>query len=422
MNLYHDKYSKYFFLFLFTFSLLLLLAGFVLCAGSTRSAGDMLLSHDEAIASSLLSQGVAKDVIAMAMANERISPEGTDFLAAIGRTRDTAVSLIPSLLSFQKTNIFSMLSAIFVLSLFLFGGAFLFFRKREYMYQETAAAIKRYIDGDFSHHLPQNREGTLYQIFHLIEQLATILQAKNEAQLRQKIFLKNTISDISHQLKTPLFALSMYQEIMENEPENPEVIKEFAHKTGISLKRMEQLIQAMLKITRLDAGNIIFAKNVCPIPDLIQHSLTDLTTRAQVENKNLIVETAPAQDALSHRDASPSADTLICDREWTGEAIGNIVKNALDHTKAGDTIRISWECSPFMTRIMIADNGDGIAPEDMPHIFKRFYRSRKSLDTQGAGLGLPLAKSIMEGQGGTLSVQSILHEGTTFSLTFLTKS
>ena len=107
--------------------------------------------------------------------------------------------------------------------------------------------------------------------------------------------------------------------------------------------------------------------------------------------------------------------------EWTSEAVGNIVKNALDHTREGGIIRISWECSPRMARIRIADNGHGIAPEDIHHIFKRFYRSGSSLDGQGIGLGLPLAKSIVEGQGGTISVQSDPGEGTVFTISLLTK-
>lgn len=104
--------------------------------------------------------------------------------------------------------------------------------------------------------------------------------------------------------------------------------------------------------------------------------------------------------------------------EWTREAVGNIVKNALDHTKAGGMIQISWDETPLMFRISVSDNGDGIDEEDIHHIFKRFYRSKKSLDTQGIGLGLPLAKSIVEGQGGSIAVQSKCGAGTTFTVSF----
>ena len=119
--------------------------------------------------------------------------------------------------------------------------------------------------------------------------------------------------------------------------------------------------------------------------------------------------------------AGDSSQTLVCDMEWTGEAIGNLVKNAMEHTQPGGTIEITWERTPVMLRIFISDNGDGIAPEDIHHIFKRFYRSKHSLDTQGIGLGLPLAKSIIEGQGGIISAKSELYQGTTFTLSFLTE-
>ena len=164
---------------------------------------------------------------------------------------------------------------------------------------------------------------------------------------------------------------------------------------------------SMLKITRLDTGNIIFEKKSCRVSELIAHSVNDLTTRAKSESKQIQIDGDGEQQ-------------LICDMEWTGEAIGNIVKNALDHTQAGGIVRITWERTPAMFRIFISDNGNGIVPEDIYHIFKRFYRSKHSLDTQGIGLGLPLAKSIIEGQNGVISVQSEVGKGTLFTLSFLT--
>ena len=154
-----------------------------------------------------------------------------------------------------------------------------------------------------------------------------MLKSKNETEHKSKEFLKNTISDISHQLKTPLAALTMYQEIIADEPENAETVKEFSVKIGSSLNRMNQLIQSMLKITRLDSGNIVFEKSHCSISNLIAHSIRELTTRAENENKQIIVEKSPDEQ-------------LTCDMEWTGEAIGNIVKNALDHTVSGGVIHI----------------------------------------------------------------------------------
>ena len=164
----------------------------------------------------------------------------------------------------------------------------------------------------------------------------------------------------------------------------------------------------MLKITRLDTGNIIFEKKSCRVSELIAHSVNELTARAKNENKQIQID-------------GDGEQKLICDMEWTGEAIGNIVKNALDHTQVGGIVRITWNRAPAMFQIFISDNGSGIAPEDIHHIFKRFYRSKHSIDTQGIGLGLPLAKSIIEGQDGVISVQSESGKGTLFTLSFLTE-
>ena len=100
-------------------------------------------------------------------------------------------------------------------------------------------------------------------------------------------------------------------------------------------------------------------------------------------------------------------------------AISNIVKNALDHTTAGNNVTIEWKQLPSVTRICIKDNGSGIHPEDIHHIFKRFYRSRVSTDTQGIGLGLPLAKAIIEAHDGNITVDSVLGKGSTFTISFL---
>lgn len=332
-------------------------------------------------------------MVAVAFTNTDISDDGRSLLAAAGLGKQSESSMRPYFNQFQRSAFCTMLCTVLFFLFVLAIGIFIFFWKRKRLYQQADKILLNYINGDYSCHLPQNYEGAIYQVFSSIEQLATMLQSKNETERKAKEFLKDTISDISHQLKTPLAALTMYQEIIESEPENAETVKQFAAKMGISLKRMEQLILSMLKITRLDTGNIIFEKKSCRVSELIAHSVNDLTTRAKSESKQIQIDGDGEQQ-------------LICDMEWTGEAIGNIVKNALDHTQAGGIVRITWERTPAMFRIFISDNGNGIVPEDIYHIFKRFYRSKHSLDTQGIGLGLPLAKSIIEGQNGVISVQS----------------
>lgn len=407
MNFLHDKHTRYYCIFIVTLVLLLFLMGITLINTQTAATKEIFLIHNNAIATSLLEDGVSKEVIATALMNTEADSTGSRFLAEIGLSNSTDIVNLPFISAAKNTMLTSLIGLLFLWTLFLFLGTMLFLYHREKLYRKSENIIKDYIGGNYTVHLPQSNEGTIYQLLASVDQLATMLQAKNDAERKTKKFLKNTISDISHQLKTPLSALMMYQEIIENEPDNPETVKEFSLKIGTALKRIERLIQSMLKITRIDAGSISFEKSNYSIPNILNHAISELTTRASNEKKEIVIDGDLEQ-------------MLYCDIEWTGEAIGNIIKNALDHTDAGGKITISWEQTPAMIRIFITDNGHGISQEDIHHIFKRFYRSKNTSDSQGIGLGLPLAKAIVEGQGGILSVQSERLQGTTFTLSFLT--
>ena len=408
MSIFRDRQVKFFAYFIILYIVLIFGAGAWLCQTQTAASKAMYLEHDRAVVSALLEQGISKEVIAHAVSSTDTSVAGAEFLDTLGINQNTLSSLLPHFSQFQHHFLLISLGGCICLTIILGIGSISFLRIRSKLYQQAEKIIGNYIKSDYSCHLPQDSEGEIFHLFASVEQLATMLQAKNETEHKTKEFLKSTISDISHQLKTPLAALTMYQEIIENEPDNPETVKVFSHKIGVALKRIEQLIQSMLKITRLDSGNILFEKSNCHISELISLSINELTTRAENENKQILIEGNTEQQ-------------LVCDLEWTSEAIGNIVKNALDHVRSGGVIQITWERSPAIFRIFISDNGKGIAPEDIHHIFKRFYRSKRSLDTQGVGLGLPLAKSIIEGQGGFISVQSEVNEGTTFTISFLTE-
>ncbi len=408
MSFYRDKQVQGYCIFLTAVCVLMVACGILSSRKQTACFKAAYLAHDAAIASSLLEQGVPQNVAASAINSLEVNEAGKNLLKMIGVTGETANCMLPFISEFQREALCSDFTAAAILTLLIFTGAVIFFEKRKRLYFAADEIICSYMAGDFSRRLPQNREGALFRLFSHIEQLSTMLGAKSEAEHNTKEFLKDTISDISHQLKTPLAALAMYQEIIEGEPENIDAVKNFAAKMGTALERMKSLIGSMLKLTRLDAGNIAFEKYCYDVSELVLRSINELTVRAERERKAIVTEGDPALK-------------LVCDIEWTSEAIGNIVKNALDHTGPDGVIRISWEKSPAMLRIFISDNGNGIAPEDLHHIFKRFYRSRNSLDVQGTGLGLPLAKSIIEGQGGVISVQSSLNKGTTFTLSFLTE-
>lgn len=365
----------------------------------------MMIEHDTAVISSLLEQGVETDVIAAAITNDSSTEQGAELLNKLGISEATDPRILENINDIQSLMVTTGLVETVVLAVLLFLVIFSFLIKRDRLYRSAIGTVISFTDGNFSSLLPQQDNGTVYQLFARINAMATALKAKQETEAEAREFLKGTVSDISHQLKTPLAALSMYQEIIQNEPDNIETVKTFSQKSTAALGRIEHLIKTLLKLTRLDAGGIEFHKSEYMIGEVVSQSVEELGDRAKNENKELKI-------------SGNEKNIIRCDMEWTREAVGNIVKNALDHTKAGGMIQISWDETPLMFRISVSDNGDGIDEEDIHHIFKRFYRSKKSLDTQGIGLGLPLAKSIVEGQGGTISVQSKSGAGTTFVLSF----
>jgi len=407
MGFLQEKESGRFFAFLVIYSLALLLTGFFLSWFHGSQARALLLEQERTVVSSLLEQGVSSEIIAASLKNETVTEEGVTLLRRVGYTETIPLWLLPKVR--HRMRVFcAVVSVIGVI-----GGAALlsastcFLAVRERLYRKATAIVARFADGDFKERMPGNETGALKGLFAAVDGLATALQAQTETERRAKEFLKDMISDISHQLKTPLSALAMYTEIISGEPDNATAVKEFSEKSMGALERMRELIQALLKVTRLDAGSILFDKRRYPVSEVVARATENLLTRAEMENKKIVVK-------------GDSDETMCCDLEWTGEAIGNLVKNALDHTDSGGIIGIEWTHSPIGLRLSVSDNGEGIAQEDIYHIFKRFYRSRASglsRSRQGVGLGLPLAKAIVEGQGGIIAVQSALGEGTVFHLT-----
>lgn len=286
------------------------------------------------------------------------------------------------------------------------GTCWVYFSRQNRLMEEAAAKVQAFLDGDTDVRIACDEEGEIYRLFHVVNTLAAGLNAQLSKKNQEKEFLKDTISDISHQLKTPLAALNIYNGLMQDGTENMADIQTFAALSEKELDRMEMLVQNLLKITKLDVGSIVFERHMESVSEMMEESREHFRYRAKQEQKHLIY--------------SGDEDVrLLCDRSWLMEAIDNLVKNALDHTKEEDTVSVTWQQFSSVVQIRVMDNGSGIHPEDLYHIFKRFYRSRFSKDTQGLGLGLPLAKSIIEAHGGTIEVDSTLGQGTSFTINFI---
>jgi len=337
------------------------------------------------------------------LANRKIKTLFTGILASI--LTATLVSAALMAAGVPNTPLFIMASYLFM-SAAILVLCFRYFKDQHAVMEDAVRQINDYLSGRREASIECSDEGELYRLFHEVNALVSILNAHVEKEKSTKRFLKDTISDISHQLKTPLAALNIYNGIILSEAEEQPSIREFARLSEQELDRIETLVQSLLKITRLDAGTVILEKTVESVPALAEKIRARFLFRAEHEGKEI-------------RLAGEENVSLLCDRTWLLEAIGNLVKNALDHTETGDYIQISWQASPSAVRITVKDNGSGIAPEDLHHIFKRFYRSRFSKDTEGIGLGLPLTKAIVEAHGGTVETDSTPGAGAVFTMNFL---
>lgn len=283
-----------------------------------------------------------------------------------------------------------------------------FLQNQDRQMEEAVDCIHAIISGDSERRLECSRDGEIYRLFHEINTLASIQTAQNEREMQTNEFLKRTIYDISHQLKTPLAALNIYNGLIA-ESEDPEEIRKFTKSCDQELDRISSLIKNLLTLTRLDAGAVIFNKTRENLADLFEDIAERFSARVIQEVKTISL--SGSEEAV-----------LVCDRGWISEAFANIIQNALDHTEKDGQVSVSWEQSGNMLSVCIRDNGKGIAPEDIDNIFKRFYRSRQSSDRQGIGLGLPLAKTIIEAHDGTILVESRPGQGAAFTISFLNPS
>lgn len=357
-------------------------------------AGHLLNNENELLISAFTSQPRENDI-------ER----GREALASIGYDETVSMRLLPVVQAYRNQTMLS----VFLLLAFLCGAVYislyLYLRRQHKAFSNAENIICQFLDGNTTSRIECSQAGDWYSLFHSVNEMAAILSAHAENQRQTKEFLRDIISDVSHQIKTPLSALKMYHEIIASHKDDAAAVSSFTEKSQREIKRMEDVIYTLLKLARLDAGIIRMEKNPENLSVLMRDVLERFETWAEREQKTI---------TLSGKEEV----VLSCDALWVSEAIGNIVKNALEHTDNGGHIEVKWSQSPLMTQIEISDDGKGIHPEDLYNIFKRFYRSRFSSDIHGIGLGLPLAKAIVEAHGGTISVTSSLGAGTTFTLNF----
>ncbi|MGN0439101.1 MAG: sensor histidine kinase [Lachnospiraceae bacterium] len=255
--------------------------------------------------------------------------------------------------------------------------------------------------------LGEYQEGSVGILYSNFEKMVCALQKSREKELNEKVFLRDIISDISHQLKTPLASLNVFMDLLlEDKIEDEEKQKQILKEAENQLNRMEWMVLSMLKLARIEAGAIVFDNKDQLLLPLLLQAKEGVSFLATSRNQQITI-------------TCDETCRLTCDGDWLVEAIINLLKNASDYSGEKKSIAVEVEYSNIYTRIYIKDEGIGIAEEEIPNIFKRFYRVNSEVNPNSVGIGLSLTKSIVEGMGGTIHVQSEVSKYTCFVLTFV---
>ena len=246
-------------------------------------------------------------------------------------------------------------------------------------------------------------ETLFVKINHRLKRLYDVLRESLSQAAAERARLQELISDISHQVKTPIANLKMANDLLLGTKTPPQKQRELLHATAGQLDKLDFLMQAMVKTSRLEAGVIALLKKDCPIYGTLAAALGGVLLGAEKKRLTVTVD-CPEDLSVPH------------DVKWTTEALFNILDNAVKYTSEGGSIRVSTERWEFYTRIDISDTGKGIPESRHADIFKRFYRGEDVHELEGIGIGLYLAREIITMQGGYIKVTSEAGAGSTFSV------
>ena len=275
-------------------------------------------------------------------------------------------------------------------------------RKRYNQINELNLYLSSVVAGNYDMSINENTEGELSILKNNLFKVVTMLKSSNEAVKNDKIYLANSLADISHQLKTPLTSIMMITDIIKNEDEKQKQ-NEFVDIIESQCEKMKWLITTLLKLSKLDANTADFIKTELEIEDVINESVKPFDVMLDLKNIELVTSIKPF--------------TFVGDQNWSIEAIQNIIKNCIEHTNDNGKLSITTNVTPLYNQLIIKDNGCGIAKEDLPHIFERFYHGKNS-SSDSVGIGLALSKEILKKQNATINVYSEESIGTKFEIKF----
>ncbi|GIO22767.1 sensor histidine kinase KdpD [Oceanobacillus sp. J11TS1] len=269
---------------------------------------------------------------------------------------------------------------------------------------QLSGYLRKIMAGDTSLDVRDNTEGDLSILKNEIYKMTRMLSEQQEGLQKDKEKLTDAISDISHQIKTPLTSMTVMADLLSDPNLEAEKRREFTLHISKQLERMEWLVSSLLKLSKIDAGTTLFNREKIDVNELVKEVIAPMEIPVELKGIELEIEETPET-------------AFIGDKNWTKEACINILKNAMEHTPNGGKITISYEENAIFTEIRIKDNGQGIEKTELPHIFKRFYKGSHAADGS-VGIGLAMAHSIVTNQLGDIEVISEPGKGTTFIIKF----
>ncbi|WP_226669680.1 sensor histidine kinase [Metabacillus litoralis] len=296
-------------------------------------------------------------------------------------------------------------TVVVLLTSFILICSFLIFTKWRYQeIEKLSSYLRRISNGDYSLDLRDNYEGELSILKSDIYKVTLMLSEHHSLLQEDKVKLTNAISDISHQLKTPLTSMMVMADLLGDVQLDEMKRQEFTNNIRVQLERIDWLVTSLLKLSKIDAGTVAFKKDHVYVCELIERAIQPVLVPMDIKQQVLKV-------------SGKNEVSFIGDFNWTAEAIINILKNCVEHTKDGGTISISFSENALFTELIVSDNGEGISKEDLPYIFKRFYKG-KNAGEDSVGIGLAMAYGMIKSQQGDIEVKSIHGEGTEFIIKF----
>lgn len=266
-----------------------------------------------------------------------------------------------------------------------------------------ASEIDEILHGDgFTISLDEYEEGELGILQSEIHKMTTRLHEQKLRLQEDKIYLADSLADISHQIRTPLTSINLLVSMLADPDLSEERRMKLNHELLGMLSRIDWLITTLLKISKLDAGTVQMKKEEISLSELLQKATMTVLVPMELKNQTLRIE---------------AEGNFLGDIAWSSEAIGNVVKNCMEHTSEGGIVQLTAIENTLYTEIVVEDNGPGIAKEDLGHIFERFYKGKHN-DKQSFGIGLAFARMVVSKQNGVIKAENLAEGGARFTIRF----